>query len=234
MSIALLCFLVLMHQAPPPAPPESLREYMGMVMTYYQKPDAAKLKAFAAAFFKPETVSHPFFAAKPDVQQNVAVFFGIVGQGAPELVRHYEALWDQTSDPGRRLLITVLRGCGDEKTLAALANWQQGVSPILAKELEQLAVSLKSEKRPRPSDQPARTPQDLDQCWMQFFATGQFEGPARVLDAIDGDNLVMSETAKWSFKSLCTQHPQLAKLAKDALGKRQGASKQFLEEILSK
>lgn len=233
MSIALLLSACLCHQAPP-APPEALRESMGMVMTYYQKPDPAKLKAFATAFFKPEMVSHAFFTAKPDVQQNLAVFFGIAADGNTDLVRHYESLWEQANEPGRRLLVQALRGCGDDKTSGLVAGWTAGANPILEKELELLGASLKAAKRPRPSDQPPQTPQHLDLCWMQFFATGQFDGPARVLDAIDGDIVVLRETGKWSFKSLCQQHPQLAKHAKEALAKREGASKQFLEEILKK
>lgn len=219
----------------PQAPPAALREEAKFVMTYYQAPDVQKVKRFATEFFKPETVNHPFFANKKDVQENFNVFLGIVALESPELVRHYESLWSQTDSKGRRLLVQTFFCCGDEKIQAQIATWKQGADPILEKELEFLDSFLRRrEKWLRPGQRPARTPQQLDQCWMEFFATGKFDGPARVLDAIDAGDVTLRETAKWSFESLCDSHPHLVKLAKDALPKRQGPSREFLERILTK
>jgi hypothetical protein len=233
--VALCGMCWISFQDPAAAPPADLKQESSIVMTYYQAPDVQKIKRFAKVFFKPETVNHPFFAARKDVQENFNVFLGIVAQDSPELVRYYESLWSETDRQGRRLLVQTFFICGDEKIHAQIATWKQGADPILEKELEFLDHFLRrKQKWKRPGQLPARTPQQLDQCWMEFFATGKFDGPARVLDAIDAGDATLRQVAEWSFESLCQSHPHLVKLAKEAQPNRQGRSREFLERILTK
>lgn len=233
-SLLLLASMLPAQPSPVP-PPAEIRQWGGWSMSYYKNPDTAKLKEFATDFVKPEIVNHRFFLSRDDVQRNLAIFLGVAADGQPEVIRHYESLWPQTDDQGRRVLMLVLTYCGDQQTREKIPSWASQAGATLKKELDQLTESLRGEKRQRPSDRPARTPKDLDQCWAEFFATGQFAGPARILDAIDhSDNPAVREAAKWSFESLCQSHPKLAKMAREALPQRQGASRQFLESILNK
>lgn len=226
---------MLTAQPSPVAAPAEIRQWGSWSMNYYKNPDTAKLEEFATDFLKPEIVNHRFFLTRANVRTNLATFLGVAADGKPKIVRHYETLWAQTNDQGRRVLTLVLTYCGDQQTRKEISSWASQADATLKRELEQLDKSLRGERRQRPSDRPARTPMDLDQNWAEFFATGQFAGPARILDAIDhSDDRAVREAAKWSFESLCRSHPKLVKMAREALPQRQGVSRQFLESILNK
>jgi uncharacterized protein (TIGR03066 family) len=132
--------------------------------------------------------------------------------------------------------VRALTNCGDAETAKQVSAWLSDEKfADVRPELEALKKHLQDPKRQHVRDRAAKTPDDLDLLWSNFFITGEYAPVSRILDVLDRpdnpQNAVMKRVAKWSFGSNLQQHPKLAEIVQKHAGERKEGSRKVLEEF---
>ena len=121
---------------------------------------------------------------------------------------------------GQQAFITeALRRCGTQACLGALRT---------------------DSRRPSNRDQPA-TPEDLDDNWAAFFATGDERYVRAIIELLpwseEKDDLMRLATggaARWSLASNAYQHSRVLAICEESAGTSEGARRRILDEIVSR
>jgi hypothetical protein len=217
-----------------------LFETYGPKMTYYYKsPDPTLGPKMLKDLLKKENITHPFFKENPHVLNIVGAQLGDIAAGNSEIVRQYEAEFASAPDAGRKVILRALANCGDKDTGKRLDGWLANKQFTgLRPDLESLQKNLADPTRRSVRDRPAKTPDDLDLLWANFFITGEYAPVARILDVLDlpdaKENAVLKRVAKWSLGSNLQQHPKLAEIVTKNKKDRPEGSKKVIDELIIK
>jgi uncharacterized protein (TIGR03066 family) len=199
--------------------PPFFREWGQRMTYYYRSPDPELGPAMLKDLLKKENIGHPRLANDEHLLLLIGAQLGDIaaGKGKAKVVREYEGAFADASTAGRRVIARALTNCGDEETLKRVDAWlgdkrYDDVRP----ELKELRAHLQDPKRKHVRDRPARTPEDLDFLWVNFFITGDYAPVSRILDVFDRpgarEDEVLFRVAKWSLGSNLQQHPKLVSL----------------------
>jgi hypothetical protein len=219
-----------------PAQPPFFAEYGRAATFYYKSPDPALGPRMLKALLKKENLENPWFAKNEHVLNLIAGQLADIAAGNPKIVREYEAAFADASTAGRRVIVRSLTDCGDKETVRRIDAWladreYADVRP----ELAALKKHLEDSGRKHPRDRPARTPDDLDRLWGNFFITGEYAPVSRILDVLDlaeaPDNEVLRRVARWSLGSNMQQHPRLVDLVGQHAKDRPAGSRKAVEEL---
>ncbi len=212
----------------PPDPPPFVKEYAQTVPFYYKAPDPKLGPKMLKELLKDETLQHPLF--KKDnhyVAMLNAALLGDMARGQPKIVREYEAAYADASPDGRKVIRRALENCGDADTVKWIAD---------RKELADLKALLEDPKHKHVRDRQAKTPDELDLLWVNFFITGEYAPISRILDVFDlpdaKENETMKRVARWSFGSNVQQHPKLVELVVKNKKDRPEGSKKVIEQTI--
>src|SRR5262245_55914530 len=212
------------------------KEFAPAVTFYYKSPDPALGPRMLKELLKEENLEHPFFAKNGHVLLLVGAQLGDIAAGKPKIVREYESAFADAPLTGRRVIIRALTNCGDAETIKKLDAWlgDEKYSDIKP-DLTSLKKHLEDPKRNHVRDRPAKTPDDLDLLWSNFFITGEYAPVSRILDVLDAPsnraNATMQRVAKWSLGSNLQQHPKLVEVLQKQAEKRAEGSRAALEEF---
>jgi uncharacterized protein (TIGR03066 family) len=217
--------------------PPFFREW-GQRMTYYYKaPDPELGPAMLKDLLKPENIGHPRLAKDEHLRLLVGAQLGDIAAGKPRVVRAYEGAFADATTDGRRVIARALTNCGDKETLERIDAWlddkrYDDVRP----ELKALRAHLQDPKRTHVRDRPARSPEDLDFLWVNFFITGEYAPVSRILDVFDRpgarEDEVLVRVAKWSLGSNLQQHPKLVTLVEQHTRERPAGSRKVIGELI--
>ena len=223
----------------PNAPPPLFKNYAPLMTYYYKSPDANLGPKMLKDLLKEENIAHPFFEKNAHVLNLVAAQLGDIAAGKPEIVRQYEAMLTTAPVAGQKVIIAALMTCGDKETAKQLDGWltDKRLAPV-KEEVEALVKHLADPKRKHLRDRPAKTPDDLDLLWCNFFITGEYAPISRILDVFDQpdakENEVMKRVAKWSLGSNLQQHPKLVEIVEKHTKERPEGSKKVIGELIIK
>jgi hypothetical protein len=223
----------------PNAPPPLFKTYAPLMTYYYKSPDATLGPKMLKELLKEENIAHPFFEKNAHVLNLVAAQLGDIAAGKPEIVRQYEATLTTAPVAGQKVIITALMTCGDKETAKQMDGWLTDKRLAhVQNELEALQKQLADPKRKHVRDRPAKTPDDLDLLWSNFFITGEYVPISRILDVFDQpdakENEVMKRVAKWSLGSNLQQHPKLVEIVEKHTKERPEGSKKVIGELIIK
>jgi hypothetical protein len=224
---------------PPNQQPPMFKTYSPLMTYYYKSPDPTLGPKMLKDLLKPENIDHPFFQKRPDVLNIVGAQLGDIAVGKPEIVRQYEEELTKAPVAGQKVIITALMNCGDKETAKKIEDWltDKRLLPIKP-EIEALLKHLADPKRKHVRDRPAKTPDDLDLLWSNFFITGEYAPISRILDVFDQpdakENEVMKRVAKWSLGSNLQQHPKLVEIVEKHTSERPEGSKKVIGELIIK
>jgi hypothetical protein len=219
----------------PPQPP-MFRKWVPVITFYYKSPDPALGPAMLKDLLQKENIDHPWFAKNQHVLNIISVQLGDIAAGKPKIVRAYEAEFTSAPLAGRRVIARTLMNCGDKETLKQIDSWladprYADVQP----ELQAVKKYLEGPKHKHVRDRTARSPEDLDFLWSNFFITGQYVPVSRILDVLDlpdtRENAVLKRVARWSLGSNLQQHPKLVQLVTKHAGERPAVSRKVIEEL---
>jgi hypothetical protein len=233
-------FLLAAAIAQPNNVPPMFKTYAPAMTYYYKSPDASLGPKMLKDLLKEENIAHPFFVKNAHVLNIVAAQLGDIAAGKPEIVRQYEALLSTApAAAGQKVIVTALMTCGDKETRKQIEGWTTDKRLIpLKSELEALDTHLADPKRNHVRDRPAKTPDDLDLLWSNFFITGEYAPISRILDVFDQpdakENEVMKGVAKWSLGSNLQQHPKLVEIVEKNTKDRPEGSKKVIGELILK
>jgi hypothetical protein len=221
----------------PPGLPPFAREHAKTLTFYYKSPDPALGPKLLGELLKQENLEHPWFAKNDYALLLNASLLGNIATGKPKIVRAYEAAFVETSPAGRRIVIRALTSCGDTDTLKQVDAWLADPKYAASRaDLEALKKQLEDPAHKQIRDRPARSPDELDLLWGNFFITGEYTPVARILDVLDlpdaNDNLTLKRVARWSFGSNLQQHPQLKELVRKYAKDRPQASRKVAEDFI--
>lgn len=235
MHTTLLLMLAGIAHQPANVPP-MFKEFAPAVTFYYKSPDPALGPKMLKELLKKENLEHPFFVKNGHVLALVGAQLGDIAIGKPKVAREYEAAFADAPLTGRRVIVRALTNCGDADTVKKVESWigEEKYADIKP-ELETLKKYLEDPKRQHVRDRAAKTPDDLDLLWSNFFITGEYAPISRILDVLDQpntrENATMKRVAKWSFGSNLQQHPKLGEVVKEHADKRAEGSRAVLEEF---
>ena len=223
--------------AQPNNPPPLFKEYSPKITFYYKSPDATLGPKMLKALLLKENIDHPFFEKNAHVLTIVAAQLGDIAIGKSEIVRQYEAEFASAPPKGRKVILRALANCGDKETSKQVEGWLLDKRFAEHKaDLESLQKHLADSKRQHVRDRAAKTPDDLDLLWSNFFITGEYVPIARILDVFDvpnaKENEVMKKVAKWSLGSNLQQHPKLVELVQKNKQDRPESSKKVIDELI--
>jgi len=221
----------------PPAPPPFFGQYAKAATFYYQSPDPALGPKMLKELLKKENIEHPWFAKNEHVLNLIAGQLGDIAAGKAKTVRSYEAAFSDTATAGRRVIIRALMDCGDNLTVTKIDAWLADRRYADSRPgLAALKKHLEDPRRKHVRERPARTPDDLDRLWGNFFITGDYAPVSRILDVLDladaQDNVVLKRVARWSLGSNMQQHPKLMKLARERAKDRPAGSRKVVGEVV--
>ena len=234
-SSCLLILLAAISGQPADTPP-MFREFAPAITYYYKSPDPALGAKMLKELLKKENLEHPFFEKNGHVLALIGAQLGDIATGKPKIVRQYEAEFGAAPLGGRRVIVRALTNCGDAETVKQVNVWLANEKfADIRPELEALKKHLQDPKRQHVRDRAAKTPDDLDLLWSNFFITGDYAPISRILDVLDQpdarQNAVMKRVAKWSFGSNLQQHPKLIEIVQQHAGERKEGSRKVLEEF---
>jgi hypothetical protein len=218
--------------------PPFVTKYTKTVTFYYKSPDPELGPKLLKELLKKENIEHPWFVGKDNVLMLNGAVFGDIAAGHPKIVRQYESAFVDAPLAGRRIILRALMNCGDPETTKHVAAWlaDERYSDCRAA-LDELKKHLDNPKRQHVRDRPARTPDDLDLLWINFFVTGEYAPISRILDVLDlpdaKENEIMKRVTKWSVGSNLEQHAKLVELVQKHLKERPEASRKVLNELIS-
>ena len=220
-----------------PDVPPVLKQYMQAMTYYYKSPDDSLGPKMLKDLLKKENIEHAWFAKNAHVLTLVAAQMGDIAAGKPKLVREYEAAFAEATLTGRRVIIRSLTNCGDAETIMLMSGWLTDEKYAdVRPELEALKKHLDNPKRKHVRDLRAKTPDDLDLLWVNFFITGEYAPISRILDVLDlpesRENATMKRVAQWSLGSNIQQHPKLAELVKKNAKDRPEGSGSVIDEFI--
>src|SRR5262249_26387348 len=161
-------------------PVEQIEEF---ISRYHARPSPDRVCHFLDLALTKDVLQHPVVSGRPHTRDLFSHGFGNMARGNPKLVRQIEARFAKTSGSGRTTILRCLRVCGDDETVKVLAAWRD--DPRYADDsafIETVRKSLADPRRKRPRDLPAKTPEELDYLWADFFVTGEYAPVARILD----------------------------------------------------
>jgi hypothetical protein len=193
-------------------PVEQIEEFFSR---YHARPSPDRVCHFLDLALTKDVLQHPAVSLWPHTRDLFSHGFGNMARENPKLVRQIEARFAKTAGTGRTVLLRCLRICGDDETVKTLAAWRD--DPRYADDLayiETVRKSLTDPRRKRPRDLPAKTPEELDYLWADFFVSGEYAPVARILDVLDEPKhpAILRKVAEWSLRSNLEQHPRLAEL----------------------
>jgi hypothetical protein len=217
--------------------PPFVQERVQTLTYYYQSPNPELGPQLLKELLEKKNLEHPWFADKEYVLNLLSAQFGDLAAGKPKIVRKYEAEFAGASLSGRRLILHALENCGDKQTLSQIDAWLGDPRYENARrELESLKRQLKDPHHKHVRDRPARTPDDLDLLWVNYFITGEYAPISRLLDVLElpdgGNNQVLKGAARWSIGSNLQQHPKLLELVKKHAKERSAASQKAIAEMI--
>jgi hypothetical protein len=217
--------------------PPFVQERVQTLTYYYQSPNPELGPQLLKELLDKKNLEHPWFADKDYVLSLLSAQFGDIAAGKPKIVRKYEAAFASASPARRRVILHALENCGDKETLKQIDGWlgdpqYASVRP----ELEALKRRLKDPNHKPVRDRPARTPDDLDLLWANYFITGEYAPISRLLDVLElpdgGPNQVLKGAARWSIGSNLQQHPKLVELVQKHAKERSAASQKTIAEMI--
>jgi hypothetical protein len=218
-------------------PPPFVKNNVQRMMTYYRAKDPALGPKLMTELLKTDNIDSPWFNDKEHVLMIIGSQLGDIVIAQPKLVREYEAAFAKTSPPGRRVIIRALTNCGDAETVKKIDDWLADKN--LADSRSQLANLKKYLEDPEHKhlrDQPAKTPDDLDLLWANFFTTAEYAPVSRILDVLDlpdtPQNETMRRVAKWSISANLQQHPKLVEILQQHAKDRPEASRKVIGELI--
>ena len=219
-------------------PPQFFNQAAVKMMTYYQSGDPNQGREFLRDLLKPENINDPWFANQEHVHQMMGAQLGDIAIGNTNIVREYESKFSQTTVIGKRILLRALWNCGDEQTVKVVNDWLADNSNAPVKSsLAELKARLSSSHRKHIRNLSAKTPEELDFLWTNFFVTGEYEPISRILDAVDQQpadgHPALQQAATWSLRSNLRQHPWLVKIVGDRKEERKGQSKKLIDDALA-
>ena len=234
----LSCAVVLLASAvsQPAGPPPFVREYAQKVTFFYKSPDPALGPKMLKELLKDENLQHPLFTKdKNYVLMLQATILGDIARSQLKIVREYEAAYTDAKPLGRKVIRRALENCGDAETVKIITGWIADF-PDDKTELEALKAQLDDPKRKHVRDRPAKTPDDLDLLWVNFFVTGEYAPVSRILDVFDlkdaKDNEVLKRVARWSFGSNVQQHQKLVEVVLKHKNERPESSKKVIDQTI--
>jgi hypothetical protein len=217
--------------------PPFVQEHERTLTYYYQSPNPELGPQLLKELLDKKNLEHRWFADKQYVLILLSAQFGDIAAGKPKIVRKYEAAFASASPAGRRVILGALENCGDKETLKQVDRWladphNENVRP----ELETLQRQLKDPNHKHVRDRPARTPDDLDLLWVNYFITGDYAPISRLLDVLDlpdrETNQVLKGAARWSIGSNLQQHPKLVELVQKHAKERSAASQKTIADLI--
>jgi hypothetical protein len=217
--------------------PPFVKQYSKPTTFYYKSPDPRLGPKLLKELLKKENLEHPFFAMRGHVLVLLSALLGDIATGKPEIVRAYEAAFNDAAVAGRRIIIRSLMNCGDRQTIKQVEAWLDDRRHAdLQPELKALKKHLQDPARKHARARRARTPDDLDLLWVNFFVTGEYPPVARILDVLDlpaaKENEILKRVARWSLASNMEQHPKLVELVRKHVKERPKMSRKVVEELL--
>jgi hypothetical protein len=218
--------------------PPFVVEHSQAMMSYYRNPDPESGPKMMKELLSKENIDHAWFKTDNGTHalKLMSAQLGDIAIGKPKLVREYESMFAGASPAGRRVIIRALNNCGDKETITKVDEWLKDEKVGVKSELEALKKHLEDPKRKQPRDLPAKTPDDLDFLWVNFFTTGEYAPISRLLDVFDDPKAddTMKRVAKWSLGSNLQQHPKLVELVQKHAKERPAASKKVIDELIIK
>src|SRR5713226_4807863 len=196
----------------PPDLPPFVKAHAKTVTFYYQSPDPRLGPKLLKDLLTKENLEHPWFAKNQYALLLNAALLGDIAAGKPKVVREYEAAFADSPPAGRRVVVRSLTNCGDGETLKQIDGWLADRRYAdIRPELETPQKHRKHPERKHARARPARSPDDLDLLWGNFFITGEYSPVSRILDVLDlpdaQENMVLKSVARWSLGSNLQQHP---------------------------
>jgi hypothetical protein len=216
--------------------PPFAKDHSKTLTFFYKSPDPALGPKMLADLLKDENLQHPLFKKDNNyVLMLNAAMLGDIARGRPKIVREYEAAYANASPAGRKVIRRTLENCGDADTVKKIPGWI-AAKPEDKAELEVLKAKLEDPKHKHIRDRPAKTPDELDLLWVNFFITGEYAPVSRILDVFDlpdaKENEVLKRVARWSFGSNVQQHPKLVEVVLKHKGDRAEGSKKVVEQTI--
>jgi hypothetical protein len=213
----LSCAIVLLSAfvQQPVMPPPFIMDNGQRLMNYYKAKDPTLGPKLLAELLQKENIDNAWFTDKEHVLMVIGSQLGDIVAGNPKLVREYEAKFVDAPAAGKRVILRALTNCGDVETIKCVDAWLDDKRCVAVKtQLTALKKHLTNPKRLHFRDQPAKTPDDLDLLWANFFTTGEYAPISRILDVFDQADAseTMKRVAKWSLGSNLQQHPKLVEI----------------------
>jgi hypothetical protein len=237
MSAALSAILIAGLLGQTPDVPPFLTDFSQSAMSYYKAPDPTLGPKMLNTLLKKENIEHPWFTQNAHVLRLIAAQLGDIATGNPKIVREYEAAFSDAPLAGRKVIVQALRICGDKESVKKVDAWSADKKfDDMKTELTDLKNRLEDPKRKAIRDQPAKTPDDLDLLWCNFFITGEYAPIARILDVFDlpdaKENEVLKRVARWSLGSNLQQHSKLVELVRKNAASRAKGSRKVIDELI--
>jgi hypothetical protein len=219
--------------------PPFFKDNQQRMMTYYRAKDPSLGPKLLADLLQKKNVDSSWFEGKEHVLMILGSQLGDIVTGNPKLVREYEAALANASPAGKRVVIRALMNCGDAETVKKIDGWLADKHLADARpQLEELKKHLEDPKRSHVRDRPAKTPDDLDLLWANFFTTAEYAPISRILDVFDQpdapENETMKRVAKWSLGSNLQQHPKLVEIVQQHAKERPEGSRKVIDQLIIK
>jgi hypothetical protein len=237
MSAALSAILIVGLLGQSPEMPPMFKEFSGPMTYYYKSPDPTLGPKMLKALLNKENLEHPFFVQNAHVLTLIAAQLGHIAAGKPKIVREYETAFSDAPLAGQQVIVQALAICGDRETIKKVDAWSSDEKHAnLKSELADLKKQLEDPQRKGARDRPAKTPDDLDLLWCDFFISGEYAPVARILDVFDmpdaKENEILKRAARWSLGSNLQQHPKLVELVRKNADGRPAHSRKVLGELI--
>lgn len=126
----------------------------------------------------------------------ITYLFSRIVQDHSEVLRQYEALFDEASHEGRLFIMRILELGGDEKTrdfMASRLNLKEFESE--QRELDRILAS--PTRSVNPLHNPISGCPDLDLLWGEFLATGDTNAVRRIIQVLEWPDIVRENLQAW-------------------------------------
>ncbi len=217
--------------------PSFIKKYSRSMTFYYESTDPSRAMVMMKAFLEKSNIEDSWYENKAHVQAIIGSQFADIARGNPQVLRSYEEEFETaTTTAGRKFLLKVLAQCGDQATALKAQSWlNHDKFTAVRPGVEALKKILDGPPPKHVADRAAKTPDDLDLLWANFFITGRYPAVSRILDVLDlpedRQNAVLKRVARWSLASNLQQHPKLTKLVNEHLEERGELSRKAFKEI---
>jgi hypothetical protein len=208
---------------------ESQEDFGKWTTYYYQHPEPEKIPS-AIIYFS----DSPMYKSNATLPM-VAFFAALLKNDKALMQKTYEQA-SADSENSKIMLINILGFVNNAESKPFLekakTEWQNPkLQGIITRQLNNPPKDV--------LEATVDSPLILDMLWATFFAIGNDLPVKKIISAVrlqeegHGEEIMAGDAANWSLRSNAEQHPKVYEICKQELEKSQGATKQFLTQLIT-